>query len=393
HRGRRHRSDRRPHRSDPRRTRPEGRHARVELPHLGRESLRHQGRRPGRDQGPYPGGRSRGAAGADGALRSGVLEVLRHQRQRDRHRRPPFHRLGPPRAPAAVNLRDTTAIAGIGYTELSKDSGRSTRTLVCQAIRSAIADAGLTVADIDGIATHQVNDCAPLGDVVAELGLRNLTWFAEELGGGGKAPAVVAQAALAVAAGAARCVVVFRAPNGRTGLRMGGSGVDRPIRSADLEFQRPYGMIAPAQNYALGARMHMNRYGTTAEQLGAVAVTQRAHAVHNPRALMRTPIDLDDYLGSRWITEPLRLLDCCLETDGACALVVTSADRAADLRRPVVTLTGWAWGIGMNDFSNSDADLTTTPARLVARQLFERTGLGPTDIDVAELYDAFSISV
>jgi acetyl-CoA acetyltransferase len=169
--------------------------------------------------------------------------------------------------------------------------------------------------------------------------------------------------------------------------------VDRPIRSADLEFQRPYGMIAPAQNYALGARMHMNRYGTTAEQLGAVAVTQRAHAVHNPRALMRTPIDLDDYLGSRWITEPLRLLDCCLETDGACALVVTSADRAADLRRPVVTLTGWAWGIGMNDFSNSDADLTTTPARLVARQLFERTGLGPTDIDVAELYDAFSISV
>jgi len=292
-----------------------------------------------------------------------------------------------------VNLRDTTAIAGIGYTELSKDSGRSTRTLACQAIRSAIADAGLTVADIDGIATHQVNDCAPLGDVVAELGLRNLTWFAEELGGGGKAPAVVAQAALAVAAGAARCVVVFRALNGRTGLRMGGSGVDRPIRSADLEFQRPYGMIAPAQNYALGARMHMNRYGTTAEQLGAVAVTQRAHAVHNPRALMRTPIDLDDYLGSRWITEPLRLLDCCLETDGACALVVTSADRAADLRRPVVTLTGWAWGIGMNDFSNSDADLTTTPARLVARQLFERTGLGPTDIDVAELYDAFSISV
>ena len=292
-----------------------------------------------------------------------------------------------------MNLRDTTAIAGIGYTELSKDSGRSTRTLACQAIRSAIADAGLTVADIDGIATHQVNDCAPLGDVVAELGLRNLTWFAEELGGGGKAPAVVAQAALAVAAGAARCVVVFRALNGRTGLRMGGSGVDRPIRSADLEFQRPYGMIAPAQNYALGARMHMNRYGTTAEQLGAVAVTQRAHAVHNPRALMRTPIDLDDYLGSRWITEPLRLLDCCLETDGACALVVTSADRAADLRRPVVTLTGWAWGIGMNDFSNSDADLTTTPARLVARQLFERTGLGPTDIDVAELYDAFSISV
>jgi acetyl-CoA acetyltransferase len=289
--------------------------------------------------------------------------------------------------------RGTAAIAGVGYTELSKNSGTTTANLAVRAIVAAVRDAGLALSDIDGIATHHVGDCVYLGDIVAMLGLREVTWFHDEFGGGGKAPAVVGQAALACASGAARHVVVYRALNGRSGMRMGGSGSDRPITSTELQYQRPYGILAPAQNYAMAAQQHMSRYGTTSEHLGAVAVQQRDNAALNPRALLRTPITLADYFASRMITEPFRLLDCCLETDGACAIVVTTAERANDLRQPLVGIRGWAWAIGANDFSNSDGDLTRTPAGIVARDLWSMAGVGPEDVDVAELYDAFSFSV
>lgn len=285
------------------------------------------------------------------------------------------------------------AIAGVGSTELSKNSGTTTANLAVRAIVSAVRDAGLELSDIDGIATHHVGDCVYMGDIAAMLGLRDVTWFHDEFGGGGKAPAIVGQAALACASGAARHIVVYRALNGRSGVRMGGSDSDRPITSTELQYQRPYGMLAPAQNYAMAARAHMSRYGTTPAQLGTVAVVQRANAALNPRALIQKPITLDDYFASRMITEPFRLFDCCLETDGACAVVITTAERAADLRQPPVSIRGCAWAIGANDFSNSDGDLTHTPARIVARKLWPMAGVGPGDVDVAELYDAFSFSV
>ena len=290
-------------------------------------------------------------------------------------------------------LRDQTAIAGIGYAPFTKNSGRTPLSLALEAILAAARDAGVPVDDIDGIATHHVNDSAPVHEVAAALGLRDVPWYHEEFGGGSRAPAVIAQAALAVAAGAARYAVVYRALNGRSGQRMGASGGGRAVPGAELQYQQPYGLLAPSQSYALGARMHMERYGTTSEQLGAIALQQRANAAKNERALMRTPLTMADYLSSRMIADPFRLLDCCLETDGACAVVLTSRARAADLAQPVVTVRGWASALGPDDLSKPGGDLTRSSASLVAPRLYSMAGIGPAEVDVAELYDAFSFSV
>jgi len=290
-------------------------------------------------------------------------------------------------------LRDQTAIAGIGYAPFTKNSGRTPLSLALEAILAAARDAGISVDDIDGIATHHVNDSAAVHEVAAALGLGDVPWYHEEFGGGSRAPAVISQAALALAAGASRYAVVYRALNGRSGMRMGASGGGRAVPGAELQYQQPYGLLAPSQSYALGARMHMERYGTTSEQLGAVAVQQRAYAEKNQRALMRTPLTLADYLSSRMIADPFRLLDCCLETDGACALVLTTRARAADLAQPVVTVRGWASALGPDDLSKPGGDLTRTSASLVGPRLYAMAGIGPAEVDVAELYDAFSFSV
>lgn len=291
-----------------------------------------------------------------------------------------------------VPFRDAAAIAGVGYTPFSKRSGVSPLALAATAIRAAVEDAGLTLADIDGIATHHVNESASPHQVAAALGLAPLSWSLEELGGGSRAPAVVGAAALACATGVARHVVVYRALNGRSGMRMGGSSGRSAYVRPEVAFQEPYGLFSPSQSYALGARMHMNRFGTTEEQLGRIAVQQRANAVMNPRAVERTPLTMDDYLSARWITEPFRLYDCCLETDAACAVVVTTTERAGDLARHPVTIRAFASTVGPDGFGRGAADLTTSAAADAAALLYRRSGLGPADIDVAELYDAFTFS-
>jgi acetyl-CoA acetyltransferase len=290
-------------------------------------------------------------------------------------------------------LRDRTAIAGVGYSPLTKASGRTPLYLALQAITAAASDAGVPIADIDGLATHHLNDSASVHEVSSALGIGDLPWYHEEFGGGSRSPSVISQAALAVYTGAARHVIVYRALNGRSGVRMGASGGGRAMPGSELQYQQPYGLLAPSQSYALAARMHMERFGTTNEQLGAVAVTQRANAIDNARALMRTPVTMDDYLASRMIADPFRLLDCCLETDGACAVLVTSRERALDLAQPAVTIRAWASTIGPDDMSKPGGDLTRSCAALVAPRLFAMAGLGPSEIDVAELYDAFTFSV
>jgi acetyl-CoA acetyltransferase len=288
-------------------------------------------------------------------------------------------------------LRDSTAIVGVGYTPFSKDSGVSTLTLALRAIHAAVEDAGLTLRDIDGLATHRVGDSALPATVLQSLGLSDVGYFVDQFGGGSASHAIVGNAAMAVATGAAEVVVCYRALNARSGFRMSGAGRPPPDQ-VEFQYQAPYGYLAPAQQFGMAARAHMLRYGTTAEQLGAVAVAQREHAVANERALLRTPITLDDYLASRWIAEPFRLLDCCLETDGAVALVVTSADRARDLRRPPVLIRAAAWGGGQTLYSNGN-DLTESAARRMAPRLFAQAGIGPEDVDVAMLYDCFTWSV
>ena len=289
-------------------------------------------------------------------------------------------------------MRDRVAIVGIGTTELSKDSGVSTLTLGCRAILAAIEDAGLRPGDVDGIATHRVGDSVLPAVLAQALGIRDLRWYADQFGGGSTSCSIVGQAALAVHAGLADTVVCYRAINARSEFRMGGIG--RPLVDAvETQYQAPYGYFAPPQQFAMAARQHMLRYGTTHEQLGAVAVAQRAHAVHNERALLREPITLDEYLASRWVVEPFRLLDCCLETDGAVAVVLASAERARDLRRRPVLIRGAAWGSGFTLYSNQQPDLTVTPAAAMARRLWSLAGLGPSDVDVAELYDCFTYTV
>ncbi|GAA4047884.1 thiolase C-terminal domain-containing protein [Nonomuraea soli] len=285
---------------------------------------------------------------------------------------------------------DRTALAGIGYTDFSKNSGVSTLTLACRAILAALDDAGLGVDDVDGIATHRVGDSVPPSTVGPALGMGAPTWYLDQFGGGSVSHSVVGQAALAVAAGLAETVVCYRAINARSEFRMGTAASP----GMEAQYQVPYGLAQPLQHFAMAARMHMIRYGTTAEHLGRIAVRQRAHAVKNPRALMRVPITLDDYLASRWIAEPFRLLDCCLETDGACAVVVTSAERARSLRRTPVLISAAAWGGGDSFLSGaSPADPTVTAAAELAPRLYGQAGLGPSDISVAMLYDCFTYSV
>ncbi|HEX2315573.1 MAG TPA: acetyl-CoA acetyltransferase [Thermomonospora sp.] len=289
-------------------------------------------------------------------------------------------------------FRDRAAIAGVGYTPFSRDSGVSTLTLAVDAILAALDDAGLGVDDVDALATHRVGDSTPPWVVAPALGVPEVTWYLDQFGGGSVSHSVVGQAAMAVAAGVARTVVCYRAINARSEFRMGGTGRG-PAPLYDVQYQAPYGHLAPPQQFAMFARAHMNAYGTTGEQLGHIAVTQRANAVKNPRALKRDPITLDDYLASRWIAEPLRLLDCCLETDGACAVVVTSRERARDLRWPPVLVSGAVWGGGDSFFSGTGTDFTVTEAARVAPRLYAMAGVGPGDIDVAELYDCFTYSV
>lgn len=290
------------------------------------------------------------------------------------------------------SLRDSTAIVGIGYTEFSKNSGVSTLTLGLRAIMAALDDAGLAPSDVDGLATFRVGDSVLPMILAQSLGLRDLRYHLDQFGGGSVSHAIVGQAALAVHAGIADTVVCYRALNARSEFRMGGTG--RPLVDAvETQYQAPYGYFTPPQQYAMAAMAHMERFGTTQEQLGAVAVNQRANAVLNDRALMRVPMSLADYLASRWVVEPFKLFDCCLETDGAVALVITSAERARDLKQTPVLIRGASWGSGQTLYSNEQPDPTRTAAADMAPRLFEMAGVGCSDFDLLELYDCFTYSV
>ncbi len=280
-------------------------------------------------------------------------------------------------------LRDRAAIAGVGYTEFSKHSGVSTQTLALRAIRAALDDAGLTIADVDGVACHRVGDSVQAALVAQALGVRDLRFHLDLFGGGSTSASVVGSAAMAVATGMAECVVCWRAINARSEFRMGGTGRAAPD-TVEFQYQTPYGYMTPPQQFAMVARAYLDAFGVSAEDLGRVAITQRQHAVANERAMMRTPLTMDDYLASRWIVEPFRLLDCCV------ALVVTPIERARDLRHVPVRITGTVFGGGHTLYSNGRGDLTTTAAADSSKRLYAMAGLGPDDIDVAELYDAFT---
>ncbi|MBA9046821.1 MULTISPECIES: lipid-transfer protein [Streptomyces] len=297
---------------------------------------------------------------------------------------------------AKDTLGGRAAVVGIGATEFSKDSGRSELRLAVEAVRAALDDAGLTPADVDGLVTFTM-DTSPEITVAQACGMGELSFFSRVHYGGGAACATVQQAALAVAAGVAEVVVCYRAFNERSGRRFG-AGVQHREPSAEgaaLGWVLPFGLLTPASWVAMAAQRYLHTYGLTPEAFGHVAVTGRAHAATNPAAYFHgRPITLAEHAASRWIVEPLRLLDCCQETDGGQALVVTSLERARDLPRPPAVIAAAAQGAGraqeqMTGFYRDE--LTGLPEMgAVARQLWRTSGLAPADIDVAILYDHFT---
>jgi 17-hydroxy-3-oxo-4-pregnene-20-carboxyl-CoA lyase len=297
-----------------------------------------------------------------------------------------------------MTLSGRAAVVGIGATEFSKDSGRSELRLAAEAVRVAIADAGLHPSDVDGLVTF-TQDTNTEAAVAREVGIGALSFFSRIHYGGGAACATVQQAAMAVATGVAEVVVCYRAFNERSGQRFGqvmtGLAGAPTSSGVDASWTYPMGLSTPAAWVAMFARRYMHEYGATSEDFGRVAVADRRAAATNPNAFFYgRPITLEDHQASRWIAEPLHLLDCCQESDGGVAIVVTSAERARDLPHPPVLVTAAAQGSGTDQFVMTsyyrDGPAGLPEMGLVAAQLWAQSGLRPRDIDVAVLYDHFT---
>lgn len=285
-------------------------------------------------------------------------------------------------------------IAGIGQTEYSKDSGRSTMQLAAEASSAAIRDAGLTPADIDGFVTFAIDENDEL-TLMRALGIPEIGFWARTPGAGYGACATVRLAAGAIATGAARAVLVYRAMNERSGRRFGQPPGTGRHRAPPLDIHHAFGIDTPAKMYALWFRRYMHEYGLSNEDFGRYVVVARRHASTNPNAwFYQRPVTLEDHQQSRWIVEPvLRLLDCCQESDGAVALVVTSTSRSADTPFPVLVKAAADAHILDSSITHNYylPDLAGfADAERCAARLWKQAGMDPADIDVAEIYENFS---
>ena len=298
----------------------------------------------------------------------------------------------------ANDLARKTAIVGIGATDFSKDSGRSELSLAVEAVKAALDDAGLAPKDVDGYSTFTM-DNNPAVEVNRSLGGGDLSFFSSIHYGGGAACATFQQAAMAVATGVADTVVCYRAMNERSQQRFG-TGLQASPAAPNTEnalfgWYSPFGMFTPAAWVAMNAQRYLHEYAATTEDFGRVSVAARKHAATNPCAwFYQRPITLEDHQNSRWIIEPLRLLDCCQESDGSVAVVVTSLERARDLRQKPALIAAAAQGATHEQqmmTSYYSDDITGLPEMgLVAAQLYETAGVGPDDIQLAVIYDHFT---
>ena len=306
-----------------------------------------------------------------------------------------------------VRLDRHAAIAGIGQTSFAKNLGRTELDLACEAVRNACRDAGVDPRTIDGVTSFHVEQVDEI-DLGRALGFERLRFMARTPSGGGGAASVVGLAALAVASGAASSVIAFRARNRSKTAAYGADPNQggRPWAKAGTslsgyqQWHHPFGVAAPAQEMALIARRHMHVFGTRAEQFGMQAVAQRFHASRNPNALMREPVTLAEWAASRVIADPIRLFDCSLEHDGAVAVLVTSKARAKDLRQPVVEVLAHAQCDGPIHTDLATFFATTaffgerhTGARALAPHLFGVAEISPREIDVAAVFDHFTMAV
>ena len=305
--------------------------------------------------------------------------------------------------PETYLIKDKTAVVGVGQTEFSKGSGRSTVQLACEAIKAAVGDAGLKMSDIDGLMkyTQDPNDEHTLIDA---LGIENLNYFGELNHGGGACTPSIMHAAVAVATGVAKYVVCYRSLNQYSDMRYGRRGMamaamTKPMsRNGNDGLIAPYGLTSPVSWVAMFARRYMYMYGATREHLGWVSISIRKMAQNNPDAIFYgKPMTMEDYLNIRMIVEPFCLYDCCVDVDGAVAIIVTTAERAKDLKQtPAIIL-------GATQATASDGVMMTSYHRprieripeswYAGEELWRVTGVTPKDIDVCQLYDAFSVLV
>ena len=302
---------------------------------------------------------------------------------------------------AGSSFAGKAAIVGIGQTEFSRHAGRTELQLACEAVTAALGDAGLTPGDVDGLVSYTV-DPVEETELVRSVGIQEVAFSSRIPYGGGGSMGVLLHAASAVASGAADVVVAYRAIRARSGAtRFGGAKVTPTPTSGHagttaMQWCMPFGVLTPASWMALNSTRYMHQFGVRSEDIGRAVVQLRAYALTNPAAWgYQRPMTLEDHQASRWIAEPcIHLLDCCQETDGSVAVVITSRERAADLPQLPVAI-GAAAGAGLfeqeiaSDHYRGDLSVMEGSVAL-ARRLFGSFGIDRDDIDVAMIYDAFS---
>ncbi len=297
-----------------------------------------------------------------------------------------------------LSISGRASIAGLGTTEFSKNSGRTEIRLAMEATLAALADAGIDPSEVDGFSSYSI-DKVPEYEIARLLGANNIKFFSQVPHGGGAACAPILHAAMAVATGIAKTVVVYRAMNERSWYRFGngnyGFGSSPIVENVNYGWYMPYGFHTPAAWVGMFAQRYMHAYGATSEDFGRVAVAARDFAATNPAAFFHgKPITLEEHQASRWICEPLHLLDCCQESDGAVAMVITSTERARDMKQKPVIIKGAAQGLSDGQqimTSYFRKDITGLPEMgLVAKQLWQQSGLSAEDIQTAVIYDHFT---
>ncbi len=307
-----------------------------------------------------------------------------------------------------MSLKNSAAVVGVGstpYYRRGESWPQTTLELACKAILAAVEDAGLRVDDIDGFALYSMPLDVSL--LAQTLGIPEVRFSSALTGGGGGAAGSVGLAAAAIHGGMAECVVSFltlQQAKRRFGAAFAlkqsdsdkGGGAYAPPHMPEMDFASPSGLVGPGQMFGLLAQRHMHLYGTQREHFAEVAISTRANAIRRPSSLMREPLTLDEYMNARMIADPLCLYDFCLETDGAVAVITTSAERAKDLRHRPVHVLGSAhggagrWGQAITWMGMPEEYFASSGHRPVAKRLYEMAGVGPQDIDVALLYDHFT---
>ena len=293
------------------------------------------------------------------------------------------------------HLRGKYAIVGVGETEYMRGSGCTTRTLGTRAVNAAIKDAGLKPGDIDGMLSYSNNDSTPSTIIAGDLGVR-LNFYMDVYGGGSSTEALVGIAIGVIEAGLCKTVAIFRAMNGYSQIRIGGTGGAggrAPLSSAGL-FGRGYGLMSAGQMFGQSFMRHMYDYGTTPEQIAMVKVIHSEHASNNPKAYYNKRVSVDDVLNSRMIVKPLHLLDCCVETDNGTCIIVTSMDRAKDCRARPAVIQSVVGRVSKprTDHHFQHGPISTTAGFYGKDILWPNAGVGPEDIDITGSYDAFTFT-